>query len=278
MFYIVLYVIIAAIISFLVAFFTKKDKVQFFLLLFILQIFLPIISWLFLPIVIYYILLPQKNYSFFEMDALEDIFVNEKFIKTNLGESGIYNLNNRTILFLKNQHNPLAINMLEKAIGSNNDEFTMIAFTSLKKIEEELFSSINEARKIENDYMRYSKLAKSYWELYYLKLEGEDILNYFLTECEKYTKLALEINPNDNYLLFLLGRIYLTRKDYTKAREFFYKSLENSVFPQMVLPYLIEVLYYQRDFKAIEMLSKKYPIDSLKASDIKTYSILKVWL
>jgi len=278
MLYIIIYLIISALIAFIVALYSKKDKIHFFLLLFILQIFLPFISWLFLPFLIYYIWLEQKNYTFFEMNALEDIFANEKFVKTNLGESGIYNLNNRTILYLKNQNNPLAVSMLEKAIGSNNDEFTMIAFTSLKKIEEELFSTLNEAMKIEDDFMRYSKLAKSYWELYYLKLEGEEILNYFLGECEKYAKLALELKPNDNYLLFLMGRINLIKKNYHLAREYFFKSLEYSVFPQMVLPYLLEVLYIQKDFKTIADLGKKYPIETLKASDIKTYSILKVWL
>jgi len=152
--------------------------------------------------------------------------------KSSFGEAQIEKLHDRLILFLTKYPTPRSIQLLKRALSSEQDEVRLLAFSAISKMEKDIFERINllikELEKVktpEELYRISSSLAELYWELVYLGIAEEELAEFYLRTALEYGLKASEISK-DGKLLFLIGRIYLRLKDYEKAEEFLKEAVK----------------------------------------------------
>jgi len=202
--------------------------------------------------------------------------------KRSFGEAPIEKLHDRLILFLTKYPTPRSIQLLKRALSSEQDEVRLIAFSAISKMEEEVFNRINlllkeleRVKEPEELFRIYSSLAELYWELVYLSIADEELAEFYLKGAIEYGLRALEISK-DGKLLFLMGRIYLRLKDYEKAEKFLREAVEEGIPIEKVAPYLMEIYFIRRDWKALKELSER--LKGKVIPDAKAISIIKVWV
>ncbi|RUM32419.1 MAG: hypothetical protein DSY32_00065 [Aquifex sp.] len=236
-----------------------------------------------LALVVYLYLLLERHAlpPVYEPVSQEDI-PEISFKGRKLGEGAAYQLNPKTVLYLTQFNHPAALNLLKKVVSSRNDELRLTAFSVIYNLEKTLIERISilkesmEKTKSEIEYFSVlSLLAELYWEIVYTGLADKELEKFYLHEALSYVKRALDIREEPK-LLYLTGRIYLRLKEWDKAKEYLLKALEKGFSPERVIPYLIEVLFYKKDFKGIFSLAEKY--SKVTPADFRTMYLLRMWI
>ena len=212
---------------------------------------------------------------------MEEDIVIPQVEKRSFGEAQIEKLHDRLIFLVTKFQTPQSTQLLKRALSSEQDEIRLIAFSAISKMEEEIFNRINlllkELKRVkepEELFRIYSSLAELYWELVYLGIADEELAEFYLKTALEYGLRALEVSK-DGKLLFLIGRIYLRLREYDEAEKFLREAVEEGIPMEKVAPYLMEIYFVRRDWKALKELSER-----LKGKVIpnpKALSIIKVW-
>jgi len=241
----------------------------------------------------YFMLLKKPNITI----PVENLFFENVTIpqveKRSFGETQIEELHDRLIFFLTKYPTPRSIQLLKRALSSEQDEVRLMAFSAISKMEKEVFERINllikELEKVktpEELYRISSSLAELYWELVYLGIAEEELAEFYLRTALEYAIRALETTlkyglraleiSKDGKLLFLIGRIYLRLKDYEKAEKFLREAVEEGIPIEKVAPYLMEIYFIRRDWKVLKKISEN--LRGKVIPDAKAVSIIKVWV
>ena len=233
-------------------------------------------------VIFYFMLLKRPNISIpVEMLFLEDVIVPE-VERRSFGEAVGEKLSDKLILLITKFPSSQAMHLLKRALSSEEDEIRLIAFSAISKMEKEIFERINlllreleRAKRPDELFRIYSSLAELYWEPVFLNIADEELAEFYLKTALEYGLKAIQINE-DGKLLFLVGRIYLRLKEYNSAEYFLKKSVEKGIPLEKVAPYLMEVYFVERNWKAIKELST-YLKDKV-VPDAKALSIIRVWV
>ena len=231
---------------------------------------------------LYLMLIKRKGFSL----PVEKLFIEEVIIpeveKRTFGEAVSEKLNEKLILLITKFPNSQSIQTLKKALSSEKDEVRLIAFSTISKMEKEIFERINILLKeLENtndpkDLFRiYSSLAELYWEPVFLNIADEELAEFYLKTALDYGLKALKIKE-EGKLLFLIGRVYLRLRKYEEAEKFLKKSIDKGIPIEKAAPYLMEVYFVERNWKSLKEIA-----DNLKDKvipDAKALSIIKVWV
>lgn len=229
----------------------------------------------------YFMLLKKPNIDI----PIEKLFIEEIIIphveKRSFVED-LEKLHDKLILFLTKYQIPQSVQILKKALSLNEDEARLLAFSAISRMEENILEKINlllkklERVKTEDELFQiYSSLAELYWELVYLGIADEELAEFYLKSAIEYGLKASEISK-DGKLLFLVGRIYLRLKDYERAEKFLREAVEESIPIEKVTPYLMEIYFVRRNWKALKELSERFKGKVIP--DAKAISIIKVWV
>ncbi|SMO42553.1 hypothetical protein SAMN06269117_10426 [Balnearium lithotrophicum] len=201
-----------------------------------------------------------------------------KYFKRSLGEAAVLNPDERFIYYLINIGKASYLKILKKFLKSKNDEFRLLTFTYLEKKEKEILEHIkNYLVKVNSDPRFFYNLGKLYWELVYSSIVDEELEKIYLEKAKLYLENHLRYFPYDERSLFLLGRIYHRNQSFNKALFYYQQSLDFGFPSERILPYMIECLFKLGRRDEILKLRREVSYRPL-ASDLKTNSMLRVWL
>jgi tetratricopeptide (TPR) repeat protein len=217
---------------------------------------------------------PSLKYKHLEFSEFRVL----KYFKRSLGEAAVLNPDERFIYYLINIGKASYLKILKKFLKSKNDEFRLLTFTYLEKKEKEILEHIkNYLVKVNSAPRFFYNLGKMYWELVYSSIVDEELEKIYLEKAKLYLENHLRYFPYDERSLFLLGRIYHRNQKFNKALFYYQQSLDFGFPPERILPYMIECLFKLGRRDEILKLRREVSYRPL-ASDLKTNSMLRVWL
>jgi polysaccharide biosynthesis protein PelE len=156
--------------------------------------------------------------------------------------------------------------LLQMATSDSDDEIRLLAFNLYDQREKIIGAAISGALnklkiedKIEKRIELYQKLAFSYWEMVFNEINN-DLTEFFIGQSIIYAQKAYDQGATDPSLMILLGRIHLRKGNVARAEEFISKGLLNGAHRDRVIPYLAEIAYRRRDFKALKNFFKTDPL------------------
>lgn len=156
--------------------------------------------------------------------------------------------------------------LLQMATSDADDEIRLLAFKLYDQREKVIGATISEALqslRVSDDpdekLNLYRKLAFSYWEMVFNELNS-DLSQFFMGQSLKYAILVYEAAADDASLLILMGRIYLRKGEVLLAQKFINLGLAHGAHRDRVIPYLAELAYRQRDFKALKQFFATDPL------------------
>ncbi len=260
---------------------------------FLIGFFGLILGYIFLLVTIF--ILEQKEKSpvkIFEKFTINEIYNEDfKFNGRKFGESSINiikstknsskDFSEKIFLYIQENLDPNIITIVKENISSNIDEIRLMAVSLISKIEKDLNEKIymlNEKIKEEdlsdeNKAEIYADLGHIYWEFIVFKIADEEMKNFFIEKAIFYINESLKIKESFS-AYFLLGRIYLYVKDYTKAKEYLIKAYSsNNKRKNKVAPYLAECYFYEKKYDIV----KKIFSDLDVTPQIKTYFMKILW-
>ncbi|MEO2069525.1 MAG: hypothetical protein ABGX27_08490, partial [Desulfurobacteriaceae bacterium] len=168
----------------------KRSKV-IFIILFLSLFFFPVVGYG-VSFVLYALILRMHKKTddlISQIIPLDEIYVSDVVLEMrNLGEGALYQLlqeekmDERILLSLKDNINPIVIELFKKALSSKNDEVRLLAFGVLSKVEKKINERINDLRTKYNEEENREKkatlardIATLYWELIYLKIVDKEL-------------------------------------------------------------------------------------------------------
>lgn len=162
--------------------------------------------------------------------------------------------------------------LLQMATSDSDDEIRLLAFNLYDQREKIIGASISDAlhelRELDgqdvNDVLNkkrhlFRSLAFSYWEMVFNELNN-DLSQFFIDQSLQYAIQAYNAEVDDSSLLILIGKIYLRKGDMQQAQKFISLGLVRGAHRDRVIPYLAELAYRQRDFKALKQFFEDDPM------------------
>jgi hypothetical protein len=156
--------------------------------------------------------------------------------------------------------------LLQMATSDSDDEIRLLAFNLYDQREKVIGAAISDAlhslRESDDPDEKlhlYRKLAFSYWEMVFNEL-NTDLSEFFIDQSLQYATMVYDSGIDDPSLLILIGRIYLKKGDLQQAQKFVNLGLEHGAHRDRVIPYLAELAFRQRDFKALKRFFEADPL------------------
>jgi len=150
------------------------------------------------------------------------------------------------------------IALIKGALSSRNDEIRLYSFAIIDNLERNINNRIHEKmqtyrqEKNEEKKAKFAKeLAFLYWEVIYFELADEELKLFIAKEVDRYALKALEYDPEDNDLNFLLGRCCLMTHAYERAKEYLETISHRD---KRAVPYLAELYFIERAYHNVEKL------------------------
>ncbi|RME52374.1 MAG: HEAT repeat domain-containing protein [Caldilineae bacterium] len=164
------------------------------------------------------------------------------------------------VLAARQMNDKLAIPLLQEALKDPVDDVRLFAYSVLDSKENRineriaaLLSEIEQAEDQDRARMHYA-LAQEYWELAFLGLASGDVLEHALEQAEYHATRAAELGWAGSDVEFLIGRIQLRKGDLDAAEKTFRDSILKGALESAVLPYLAEIAFEKRHFRAVRAM------------------------
>lgn len=100
----------------------------------------------------------------------------------------------------------------------------------------------------------FKRIAELYWELIYQNLVQGDMQLFSAEQAQQHALQALDINPGDGGLWFIIARLKLARGDVAGARHALEQSRLNHFAYERLLPYYAELAFLERRFDTLHAL------------------------
>ncbi|MEM5882581.1 MAG: hypothetical protein QXS69_03940 [Candidatus Aenigmatarchaeota archaeon] len=243
--------------------------------------FLFVIGYVLLVIAVLYLLRYQKNLmgdnikSFSLYELLADRMPPKV---SSFGEAPLYSIIFRDnipksrleliSLVITEVKNPKLIEYVSRLIGHENDELRLSVTSLYYKLENSIQERIKhllerlESSKEDKAYL-FFELSQSYYDLVYYKLVDKELEIVTLQKAEEYIYKAMNIKDAPEFYI-LLGKIYIAKKEYSKAIETLNKvSQYKYVNPVKYVPYMAEAYFGNGNVSEVKNVIQKYS-DSLR--------------
>jgi len=220
-----------------------------------------------------YLLRYQKKLELLKAELLDQDRLESDVLampSRSLGEGAVRTLANsqdastaarlRTVIMLSeiSAEIPRHIRLLKESVKSPDDSVRMFSFSMIDAMEKRLNDQIHAklgAFRLETDEKEKAaaarELASLYWEYVYTGLADKEYRELMVREAENYATLALRSMKEDPMLQSLLGRIALSRGRNEEALAHFKAAMAHCRNPDRFLPYIAEIHYLKRDFRAV---------------------------
>lgn len=180
----------------------------------------------------------------------------------SLNKNSSKDLAEKFFLYIQENLDSNTMSVVKKSISSSIDEIRLMAFSLMSKVEKDLNEKIyilNEKLK-EEDLSNeekgeiYVELGQIYWNFIVFKIADEEMKKFFIDKTIFYINESLNIKKNF-LAYFLLGRVYLYNKDYSKAKEYLIKAyFFDKTKKQKIIPYLVECYFYEKKYDMVKRL------------------------
>lgn len=163
---------------------------------------------------------------------------------------------------------------LRNLLGDPADDVRLLAYGILDGKEKKITQRIVDTRHQLKDsddpptrLMLHQQIAELYQELIYQNLVQGDLLQYACEQIREHTHAALEIDPSQPALWFILLRLELMSGDIAAARLAQQRAQEHGYSRVRLLPYLAELSYLERDYEQVRKLFIEMSIDPSMSSN-----------
>ncbi len=231
-------------------------------------------------VVYLFIISTKRRVVFIERLSREFLSVG-KTEKVLGGEAFVLSKSLKTLFYVGKEYKPYTVKFLKEAVSWENDEARLFAFSTLSGIETDLANRITTLKanleRAKDEQERFSiflSLAELNWEFVFMGIADEELVPFYLNQAEEYLEKALQIKEEPK-ACFLLARLSLRKRDFERAKECLLKAMELGFPKERLAPYLIEVLYYKKDFKELSRLLKD--LKEVYYPDYRTSTIMRVW-
>ena len=154
--------------------------------------------------------------------------------------------------------------LLHASLSGRSDESRLLSFGVLNGMEQQLNDRISHLlQKLEHEEDATQKaiyekeIAYLYREFVYYGLVSEELESFYLKNAVTYAVRALKAYPQSAELYLLLGKIYLYVKEYDQAQKAFALAMQDPRFAEETLPYMAELSFMKKDFKAFREILPK---------------------
>ncbi|MBL8385797.1 MAG: hypothetical protein JNM90_22125 [Burkholderiales bacterium] len=161
------------------------------------------------------------------------------------------------------QHTPARLTggILRELLADPVDDVRLLAYGMLDGKEKAISARILAARDVlaggvtpAEARAAHRQIAELYWELIYQSLVQGDMLTFAAGEASRHARLALESDPDDAGLWFILGRLGLASDALAEAGRAFDEAGARGFPRERLLPYLGEWLFRQRRYSDVRAL------------------------
>lgn len=255
-------------------FITSKVKIVLFISMF--NIILPIIGSFFTAWIVYYLLHIKYEETLDHVEYINMIDFENMFPLVNriLPEGGIKNLmldersdtslRMKALVSLANNASRDELKLIKKCLSDKNDEIRLYSFAIIDK-EERLINTkihtqlekLNEVVSSDEKLKAAEELVCLYWDMIYLELSDKALTYFIAEEIKRYAKIVLDIEPENIKVHVALGKMYLYNKNFSKAEKHFKIAIKKGPNTDFNIPYLAEIYYNKRDFKAVKSLLER---------------------
>ena len=151
--------------------------------------------------------------------------------------------------------------LLRNLLADPADDMRLLAYGILDGKEKQISHRILDSRhRLEQsdqpaDQFRLSKLvAELYWELIYQDLVQGDMRSFSAGQARKYAVRAVQLQPEDAGVWFLLTRLELFCGDVDAAERALAEARKGNFARERLLPYLAELRFLQRRYDEVRAL------------------------
>ena len=276
-----LFYLIHSMVSFLVALvsawflkhkFTDK-QVNIILFFWIFNLVLPGIGYLMTIWIVYYLsnVTYEKqlsNINYINMIEFENEFpkINRIFGEAAMGkllsdDTASSSLKMKALVSLADNSSKTDVMLIKNSLSDKNDEVRLYSFAVIDNIERGINSKIHNRLQLfletKDSGMKVKaaeELAYLYWDMVYFELTDSDLKKFIIDEVEKYAKIVLSEEPQNEKMNVLLGKTYLLAQEFDKAEVSFSIAIEKGNNKDFVVPYLAEIFFAKRAFSTVKEL------------------------
>lgn len=151
-------------------------------------------------------------------------------------------------------------------ISDDFEELRVCAFSLLETQQDFLQTKINLLLKKYEEFsepLKKASLAKQisllYWELVYRNLSHQEFRQLLLERSTFFANIALEVLINDATLLILLSKISIEHGNLELGLDYLIKAKECQAPSSKTLPYLAELAYKNKNYKAVKQYLSSDP-------------------
>jgi len=251
----------------------EDDRFKIILFFWIFNISLPIMGYFMTIWLVYYLrtvkyekqltnthsinMIDFEN-EFPEVSRLFGEAAMEKLLSGNISSSS---MKMKALVSLSDNASRTDVALIKSSLSDRNDEVRLYSFAVIDKLERGINGQIHEKLKLfteskssEERVVRAEELAHLYWDLVYFELADENLKKFIITEVEKYAKIVLDADPNNEKINILLGKTYLMAKEVDEAESCFKNVIKNGKNIDFIVPYLAEILFLKRSFAEVKNL------------------------
>lgn len=251
----------------------KDYWIQIFIFILLFNLALPFVAYLFSIWLTYYLLNVQyeKVLKYTKSINMEELDQEFPQVKRAFGEGSMVGLMSDTMAPQELRMKALSamadnmtqknVSVIKNSLSEKDDEIRLYSFSLIDKMEHGINNKIHDAserykhKKDENERLKAAKeLAFLYWEMIYFDLSDEVLKNFLTDESFKYSKICSRADMSDPDINILLGKIYLSKKEYDNAATQFIMAIESGVDYSYIIPYLAELYFKRGNYKSIRAM------------------------
>ncbi len=214
------------------------------------------------------------------MDLDHAMIYSEGGLRQVLRDAGDPNKRLQALLATRQMSGRDSIDILRDALKDPVDDVRLLAYSMLEQREKELAaeaSKLKQALEGPDDpqqQMWQRRLAQVWWEMAYLGLAQGSLRHYYLQSAQTLL-LSLVANFDRHTDWRLLGRVELALGNHSASRDAFEIALDNGAAPDLILPYLAEIAFLERDFQRVRFCLARC---SRNRSHPALNNVLEAWL
>ncbi len=282
--YIMIHVLLSFVIAFIATLLLIKDErksyKRMFLFLLLFNLSLPFLAYvvtlLFAPIIAF---ANKKSYIHGIKTFNKEEFLKSPYPKVRrfFGEGGVTFLvkdkshnsphKMKSLVFMTKNPNKESNALIRGLLSDHDYEVRLYSFSFLNGQEEALNKKIShllqELDKTHSDTHRatvHREIALLYWQFIESGLIEVKNANMMLDKATFHVNqsLGLSLDRPSPELLYLLAKIYFKKSEYRKATTYFAEAVKKGLSKDVVMPYLAEIAYEERDFETVQHLIQAY--------------------
>ncbi|MEE3170408.1 MAG: polysaccharide biosynthesis protein [Pseudomonadota bacterium] len=198
--------------------------------------------------------IPELPFQPVNMD--QQVIYSEGGLRQILREAGNIDKRLKALLATRQMAERDAVELLREALKDPADDVRLLAYSMLEQKEKALASQSRrlqlelESPEVDEEPRLKRRLAQVWWEMAYLGLAQGSLRSYYLTSARRLLQeLTDRFSMHNDWRL--LGRIELDMGNIIAAKRAFDFAVEKGAPQELILPYLAEVAFLERDFQRV---------------------------